>query len=99
MSYRPCDSFCLNLGWLYTHLVAANSGILVQASPPSDLRREAREAVNGVERNLMHTNANNTTETAHLLPSSVSEKLNGSIQTFMAMYGCLILHEQHSHKA
>ncbi|KAL5528798.1 hypothetical protein ACEPAF_7935 [Sanghuangporus sanghuang] len=81
------SSFCLNIGWLYTHLVAANSGILVRASPSQgDLHREAQEAVNGVERDLIrYTGTSGTTETARLLPSSVSEKLNGSIQTFMAM--------------
>ncbi|KAL5507641.1 hypothetical protein ACEPAH_7097 [Sanghuangporus vaninii] len=81
------SSFCLNIGWLYTHLVAANSGILVRTSPSQrDLHREAQEAVNGIERDLIrYSGTSSTTETARLLPSSVSEKLNGSIQTFMAM--------------
>ncbi|KAL5523436.1 hypothetical protein ACEPAG_7609 [Sanghuangporus baumii] len=81
------SSFCLNIGWLYTHLVAANSGILVYASPSRrDLHREAHEAVNGIEQDLIrYTGTSSTTETARLLPSLVSEKLNGSIQTFMAM--------------
>lgn len=66
---RELGDFCLNIGWLYTHLVAANSGTPRSGddtdedepeTPPSD-------------------------ETTSLLPKSAKAKLSKSIQDFMAM--------------
>ncbi|EJC97531.1 uncharacterized protein FOMMEDRAFT_162951 [Fomitiporia mediterranea MF3/22] len=69
--------------------VAANSGILVRLNSPHD---EARNTVNAIERDLHMTPDNGNgdgnaspTETSQLLSILASEKLNSSIQTFMAM--------------
>ncbi|THH02540.1 hypothetical protein EW145_g6738 [Phellinidium pouzarii] len=84
--------FCLNIGWLYTHLVAANSGIPVTLTfSQTDLKGDAQDALNGVERSALSQNGAtsivdiSTSETSLLLPKSVSMKLNDSIRTFMAM--------------
>ncbi|KAI5117857.1 hypothetical protein M0805_007700 [Coniferiporia weirii] len=86
------SEFCLNIGWLYTHLVAANSGIAVSlTSLQADLVDEAQDAVNGVERGpVSYTSSpsnsdSSTSETSLLLPKSVSSQINDSIRTFMAM--------------
>lgn len=82
------------MGWLYTHLVAANSGIPVHVSSSQvNLLNDASDALNGVEHSFIPHNGNgssaaedSSTETSVLLPKSISAKLNDSIQTFMAMY-------------
>lgn len=86
------DRFCLNIGWLYTHLVAANSGIIVSLnSPEAYLMDDAHDAVNGIEQHdRQHPSPNSSTdsptEISRLLSSPLSERLNESIQTFMAMF-------------
>lgn len=85
-SYR----FCLNVGWLYTHLVAANSGISVKLAP--SLSQTARAAVDGAVTSIpKRTNdesggsLDTLSESAPLLPVSAAAQINESVRTFMAM--------------
>ncbi|OAX36222.1 hypothetical protein K503DRAFT_695534 [Rhizopogon vinicolor AM-OR11-026] len=66
---RELGDFCLNIGWLYTYLVAANSG-MHDATDDTDEDEPA---------------ANTPDEATPLLPKSVKAKLSKSIQEFMAM--------------
>ena len=63
--------FCLNIGWLYTRLVASNS---------SFAKNVAENEMEGGEVGGDHPNPNEETP---LLP----RRLNNSIEEFMAMYG------------
>lgn len=62
--------FCLNIGWLYTHLVASNSGLV-----------DYSEETNDVAQNTSLVPDENTP----LLSKSASAQLSNSIQEFMAM--------------
>lgn len=78
-------SFCSNVGWLYTHLVAAYSGRLdafsrIESEDSMDTV-VARDAQGENNRSSRHV----TESTALLLPT----KVNSSVQTFMAMYAHL----------
>ena len=85
--------FCLNLGWLYTHLVAANSGILVRLSSSKlskdDMQRVASNAIDGIARDPALYEGpefdEDVDESTQLLRVPTSEKLNESIRTFMSM--------------
>lgn len=63
--------FCLNIGWLYTRLVASNS---------SFAENFAENEMDGGEVGGDHPNPNEETP---LLP----RRLNNSVEEFMAMYG------------
>lgn len=66
---RELGDFCLNIGWLYTHLVAANSGM-----------PRVEDDTDGDEPETQSSD-----ETTLLLPKSAKAKLSKSIQEFMAM--------------
>ncbi|KAG1889875.1 Fusaric acid resistance protein-like-domain-containing protein [Suillus subluteus] len=66
---RELGDFCLNIGWLYTHLVAANSGT-PRAEDDTDEDEPETQPPD---------------ETVSLLPKSAKAKLSKSIQDFMAM--------------
>ncbi|KAG0696971.1 Fusaric acid resistance protein-like-domain-containing protein [Suillus ampliporus] len=66
---RELGDFCLNIGWLYTHLVAANSGGYRVADDTDDDEPETQPP----------------DEETLLLPKSAKAKLSKSIQEFMAM--------------
>jgi hypothetical protein len=66
---RELGDFCLNIGWLYTHLVAANSGI---PRVEHDIDEDEPEM-------------QSSDEMTSLLPKSAKAKLSKSIQEFMAM--------------
>ncbi|KAJ8586641.1 hypothetical protein M405DRAFT_743289 [Rhizopogon salebrosus TDB-379] len=66
---RELGDFCLNIGWLYTHLVAANSGM--------------HDATDDMDED--EPNSGTSEEATPLLPKSVKAKLSKSIQEFMAM--------------
>ncbi|EJD02581.1 uncharacterized protein FOMMEDRAFT_19886 [Fomitiporia mediterranea MF3/22] len=86
---KALKRFCLNLGWLYTHLVATSSRIFVRLnSPHVDIHDETRNVVNAIERDLHMTPYNGNgdgngipIETSQLL----SVKLNSSVQNFMTI--------------
>lgn len=67
---KGLGEFCLNMGWLYTRLVASNSGLDVLNDPVST------DHVN--DSHFSH-------ECTPLLSKSASAMLNNSIQEFMAM--------------
>jgi hypothetical protein len=62
--------FCLNIGWLYTRLVASNSGLV-----------DYFDEMNDGAQNGSQTPDENTP----LLSKSASAQLSNSIQEFMAM--------------
>ncbi|KAG2122275.1 Fusaric acid resistance protein-like-domain-containing protein [Suillus cothurnatus] len=66
---RELGDFCLNIGWLYTHLVAANSGIPRVEHDTDEDEPEMQSS----------------DEMTSLLPKSAKAKLSKSIQEFMAM--------------
>lgn len=77
-------SFCQNVGWLYTHLVAAYSGRLdafshVDSGESLDMRAVVEAEM---QRHEGLKNAKNNAESAALLPA----KVHSSVQSFMAMY-------------
>lgn len=63
--------FCLNIGWLYTRLVASNSGLV-------DYFDESHEG--------LQNGSQAPDENTPLLSKSASAQLSDSIQEFMAMY-------------
>lgn len=80
----------MDVGWLYTHLVAANSGITVRTA--SSIAETARDAVDGVAdlslraRDFTYDGGAAITETTPLLTRTAHAQLDDSIRTFMAMY-------------
>ncbi|KAG1725283.1 Fusaric acid resistance protein-like-domain-containing protein [Suillus paluster] len=66
---RELGDFCLNIGWLYTHLVAANSG--------------AHHVTDDTDEDEPETQTPD--EDTSLLPKSAKARLSKSIQEFMAM--------------
>ncbi|KAG2154411.1 Fusaric acid resistance protein-like-domain-containing protein [Suillus bovinus] len=66
---RELGDFCLNIGWLYTHLVAANSGVPRVEDDTDEDEPETQSS----------------DETTSLLPKSAKAKLSKSIHEFMAM--------------
>lgn len=63
--------FCLNIGWLYTRLVASNSGLVDYFDDLNDGVQNGSQA---------------PYDTTPLLSKSASAQLSNSIQEFMAMY-------------
>ena len=79
--------FCLNIGWLYTHLVAANSGVPVPmadevAWPEVVEDGDTERAITAQDGNP----AEGPDETTALLPRAAAAEINASIKVFMAMY-------------
>ncbi|KAG1739349.1 Fusaric acid resistance protein-like-domain-containing protein [Suillus lakei] len=66
---RELGDFCLNIGWLYTHLVVANSGTPRVEDDTDEDEPETQSS----------------DETTSLLPKSAKANLDKSIQEFMAM--------------
>lgn len=66
---RELGDFCLNIGWLYTHLVAANSGV-PRVEDDADEDEPQTQCAD---------------ETTSLLPRSAKAKLDKYIHEFMAM--------------
>ncbi|KAG2135853.1 Fusaric acid resistance protein-like-domain-containing protein [Suillus clintonianus] len=67
---KELGNFCLNIGWLYTHLVAANSGMVRVEDDDMDEDEPEMQP---------------SDEAVSLLPKSAKAKLSKSIQEFMAM--------------
>jgi len=79
------SEFCLDVGWLYTHLVASYSGVPISNNSTSMLV-EAQRVVNGAS----NAEANGyfqlpSGELSNLLPQTPAERLNSSVLNFMAM--------------
>ncbi|TDL21690.1 hypothetical protein BD410DRAFT_789429 [Rickenella mellea] len=74
------SEFCLNIGWLYTHLVAANSARAEAflTADSDDLESDDGSDAHGAGPDAV-------TERSSLLPKSSRARLSHSIRTFMAM--------------